>query len=63
MKRHPFDAVSLVFGLLFFGLGAALLSGRDVGDLVMQLWPGALVLMGVVLLFSSRRNGEAKGND
>lgn len=59
MKRHSLDALSLVFGLLFLGLGVALFSGRDVADLVIQFWPGALVLAGLALLFSSRRDDPA----
>lgn len=56
MKRHSLDAVSLIFGLLFAGLGLAWFMGRNVADLVIQFWPGALVLAGLALLFSSRRD-------
>jgi hypothetical protein len=60
MKRHSFDAVSLVFGLLFAAIGALYLAGNvDVADLVARFWPAALVLLGLAMLFSTRRTEEA----
>ena len=59
MKRHSFDAVSLVFGLLFAAIGALYLAGNvDVADLVARFWPAALVLLGLAMLFSTRRTEE-----
>ncbi|HEX2150188.1 MAG TPA: hypothetical protein VHI31_08475 [Actinomycetota bacterium] len=56
MKPHPFDAVSLAFGVIFAGIGALYLTGNDVGDLVTRFWPGAVVLLGLAMLFSARRD-------
>lgn len=58
MKRHPLDAVSMVFGLLFVGLGSLYLSGNEVDDLVIRFWPAALVVLGLAILFSARRSDE-----
>lgn len=58
MKRHPLDAVSLVFGVLFAGLGTLYLAGLAVNDLVTRFWPAALVVLGLAILFSSRRADE-----
>ena len=32
MKSHPFDAVSMVFGVIFAGIGALFLMGNDVAS-------------------------------
>lgn len=59
MKRHSFDPLSLVFGLLFAAIGALYLAGNvDVADLVARFWPAALVLLGLAMLFSTRRTEE-----
>jgi hypothetical protein len=55
MKSHPFDAVSMVFGVIFAGIGALFLMGNDVGDLVTRFWPAAVVMLGLAMLFSARR--------
>jgi hypothetical protein len=55
MKPHPLDALSLVFGVIFAGIGILYLTGNEVGDLVSQFWPGAVVLLGLAMLFSARR--------
>lgn len=55
MKSHPLDALSLVFGTIFAGIGVLYLTGNEVGDLVSQFWPGAVVLLGLAMLFSARR--------
>lgn len=58
MKAHPFDAVSLVFGVVFAGIGALFLTGNDVGDLVARFWPAAVVLLGLAMLFTAKRVDE-----
>jgi hypothetical protein len=55
MKPHPLDALSLVFGVIFAGIGALYLAGNEVGDLVSRFWPAALVVLGLAMLFSARR--------
>jgi hypothetical protein len=56
MRSHQFDAVSLVFGVIFAGIGSLFLMGNDVGDLVTRFWPAAVVLLGLAMLFSARRD-------
>lgn len=56
MRSHPFDAVSMVFGVIFAGIGSLFLMGNDVGDLVTRFWPAAVVLLGLAMLFSARRD-------
>lgn len=56
MRSHPFDAVSMVFGAIFAGIGSLFLMGNDVGDLVTRFWPAAVVLLGLAMLFSARRD-------
>lgn len=68
MKRHRLDSFSLIFGLTFAGLGAALLdTDLDVSDV-----PGAgwlmlpLVLAGLFLLavgLDRARTGEPEDED
>lgn len=55
MKSHRFDAVSMVFGVVFAGIGSLFLTGSDVGSLVARFWPAAVVLLGLAMLFSTRR--------
>lgn len=54
MERHPLDALSLVFGLLFTALGAAALADAIVLDLlsVDWLWPAVLIGSGVAVLLT-----------
>jgi hypothetical protein len=57
MKRHAFDPVSLVFGLLFAFLAVFVLSGNTLADLY-PLWVWTLPAMGaglLVLLYGVRR--------
>lgn len=58
MRSHPFDAVSMVFGVIFAGIGSLFLMGNDVGTLVTRFWPAAVVLLGLAMLFSARREDE-----
>lgn len=52
MKRHPFDAISLVFGLLFAGIGAVFWFGSPtLGDLDPALaWIVPTMLVGTIAL-------------
>jgi len=53
MNRHPFDAVSFVFGLLYLGGGLVLVTGTA-GAIPMN-WVGASVAIGggAVILFAA----------
>lgn len=55
MRRHPIDALSLAFGLVFVGLAGALLTpGLGLATLASPwLWPTLLIVLGAVLLVSS----------
>jgi hypothetical protein len=51
MKRHPFDAVSFFFGVLFVALAAWALLIDELDALDGRwLWPGLLVLAGIALI-------------
>lgn len=57
MKRHAFDPVSFVFGLLFAFLAVFVLSGNNLADLY-PLWVWTLPAMAVgllVVLYGVRR--------
>lgn len=55
MRRHSLDAVSLVFGVIFAGLGVLYLTGTEVDELVLRFWPAALVVLGLAMLLTGRR--------
>lgn len=57
MRRHP---GTFVAGLLFIGIGIAyILQGLDVWQVRPgRLWPIALIVIGAVVLFAGRVNGD-----
>lgn len=60
MKRHPFDAVSAFFGLVFLGTALAV---TLVDDRLFDLdgrwvWPGLVMLAGLLLVASSLRRSR-----
>jgi cytochrome c-type biogenesis protein CcmH/NrfF len=61
MERHRFDALSLVFGLLFVAAGLLLLSGGPALSQSLPMeWVGPLVAIGLgaVLLLAARPERE-----
>ncbi|MPZ69625.1 MAG: hypothetical protein GEU71_08855 [Actinobacteria bacterium] len=56
MKRHPFDPISLVGGLLFSALGVALFAGGI--DLTAEgtrwIWPAGFIALGLAVLATIR---------
>jgi hypothetical protein len=61
VKRHRFDLLSFVAGVVFVGLGAAFLAaGADVVDQAQWLWPAVLLVLGAAGLASAlgRRDAE-----
>lgn len=61
MKRHPFDALSFVAGLLFLGLGVPLLVSDADFSFCDGTWifPAFLILAGVVVLISARSSASS----
>lgn len=59
MNRHPLDAVSLLFGVIFSGIGALFFTGYGIGEVVTTFWPAGVILLGLAMLFSARRRDEA----
>ncbi len=57
MRRHDLDPVSLVFGVVFAVIG--LVSLLDIADIVdidgKWLWPGVLIVLGVIGLATALR--------
>ena len=65
MKRHRFNPISAVFGLLFAILGFRFLTGRIMLAAVdlNWLWPLAAVALGLALLFTARRTDVPESAD
>ena len=60
MNRHKMDSVSLIFGLLFAGIGLVLISD-DVSLRNLDLrvvWPALLVLAGLAIFATTRKSKE-----
>jgi cytochrome c-type biogenesis protein CcmH/NrfF len=58
MARHPFDALSFLFGLVFAAVGLLLLAGSPARGTIALDWAGPVVAVGlglVVLLAAFRR--------
>ncbi len=59
MKRHPFDPVSFVFGLIFVLMaGAAAVNDEIDWDLAPWLIPAAVLMLGIGLLASALRTSN-----
>ncbi|KAA3639928.1 MAG: hypothetical protein DWP92_03965 [Armatimonadetes bacterium] len=56
MKRHAFDPISFIFGIVFVGLAVAGVASTTT-DFDFQAWiiPGAVLLFGVGLLLVALR--------
>jgi hypothetical protein len=59
VDRHPFDPISLVFGLLFAAAGLMVLLGWSLTDEGAFLAPAGLIALGLALLYQARRRGSA----
>jgi hypothetical protein len=70
MDRHDIDPTSLVFGLLFIGVGLMLLNGDAAAGTVWLGWTGPAVAIGLGLLIvlavrprRSSKGGEGEAHD
>lgn len=65
MKRHEFDPISFVFGVIFLGVGlTAALADEDLTILEARwVWPALLVAAGLGVLGFSMRAGRTGGDD
>ena len=61
MKRHHFDFISFVLGILVTGMGIVFLSSGELPN-VDGVWvlAGALVLLGAVVVLSGLRRKDIK---
>ena len=62
MKRHPFDPLSFVFGVVFVALAGALsIQGIDFDTWGLRwIGAGALLLFGVLMLITSKTGTPAE---
>lgn len=60
MKRHPFDPVSFIFGLLFLGFAAPLLFSNADFNFLDRTWvfPTFLVVAGLIVLISAKNSSR-----
>ena len=60
MRRHDFDGLSFLFGLLFAGAGLVLLGGAAVRGGVTLPWAGPAVAIGrgILIVFAARPRPE-----
>ncbi len=54
MPRHDLDVLSLMAGVFFAGVAVLGLLDQGSGDAAGWLWPGLLILVGVVGLLATR---------
>ena len=60
MKRHPFDPVAFIFGLIFLAVGIPMAFSDRGLTLFEGRWiaPAVLIIAGVVVLLSTRARRE-----
>lgn len=65
MKRHPFDAVSFIFGAVLLAIGVLVAAGDTPRLLGAWLVPAFVIGLGLLLLlvaWQSSRNADAEGS-
>jgi hypothetical protein len=63
VHRHPFDPISLVFGLVFATAGLIVLLGGSLVDEGAFLGPTGLIALGLALLYEARRPPAARAGE
>ncbi|MES2210471.1 MAG: hypothetical protein V4515_09845 [Chloroflexota bacterium] len=65
MRRHDFDALSFISGLLFAAAGLVLLGGGAVRDGLALPWAGPIVAIGVaaLIVIAARPRAVSTAND
>jgi hypothetical protein len=65
MARHPFDALSFLFGLFFALVGLALLAGNSARGTIALDWAGPIVAvgLGIVVLLAARPTSRAASGE
>jgi hypothetical protein len=65
MKRHPIDPLSLVFGLLFAGLGLVFVIARiDITNTDLRwVWPLPLIALGGLMIALGTRRATEVSDD
>jgi hypothetical protein len=60
VKRHPFDPVAFIFGLIFLAIGIPMAFSDRGLPLFEGRWiaPAVLIIAGVVVLISTRARGR-----
>jgi hypothetical protein len=59
VDRHPFDPISLVFGLLFAIAGSIVLLGGSLVDDGAFLAPAGLIALGFAFLYQARHRRDS----
>jgi hypothetical protein len=61
MRRHDFDPIAFIFGVVFAGLGVVFMTGNlELLNHAQWLWPGLLVLLGLAVLVGARMRGGTR---
>jgi hypothetical protein len=61
MRRHDFDPIAFIFGVVFAGLGVVFMTGQlELLNHAQWLWPGLLVLLGLAVLVGARMRGGTR---
>jgi len=65
MRRHGFDLLSFLFGLLFVGVGLMLLGGIPARGSVSLGWigPSVAIGLGVLVVIAARPRPEGQADD
>ena len=63
MPRHDLDVLSLMAGVFFAGVALLGLLDQGAGGAAGWVWPGLLILVGVVGLLATRARHAGRGRD